>query len=134
MITFRSVSTTNPVNTTTIGGSWNDNTGNPGQRYVYSVATVNSNVPFESYGTSDEGFSRPNGIIQGNVFTVLGSVPIPGTEITAVGFVNGEKYEYSTTSISDGTYIIPDVYYDNAEGVITTYTCLLYTSPSPRDS
>ena len=33
--------------------------------------------------------------------------------------------------LSDGTTVNP--YWNNGTGIITSFTCLLYTSPSPRD-
>lgn len=105
----------------TFVGQWEDNTVGAGQPYVYSVRSVNDNIPFESYNTSDEGYTTANGKIQGSVTTAGNNVAVPGVEITATGIVDGEVYTYTGTTFSNGEYILTDVYYDHDEDIATEY-------------
>jgi len=121
-LTYRDKATMTVVGPGIYTDGWDDNSGNAGQPYVYAVKSVNNLVPFESYGTSEEGYNRANGVLQGAVTTQLGQVPIPGVTITATGIVDGEVFTYKTETLSNGSYIFNDVYYSSEEGSVTEYT------------
>lgn len=121
-LTFRNFATMSIVAPGVYGGSWNDNSGNAGERYVYSVHSANTISGFESPGTSDEGYNQPDGKIQGSVVTAQGGIAVPGVSITAIGIVNNEVFTYETTTFADGQYIINNVYYDSDPSIATTYT------------
>ncbi|MDF1695739.1 MAG: hypothetical protein P1U56_07915 [Saprospiraceae bacterium] len=121
-LTYRDKSTAIQISPEIIADSWDDNSGTPGQSFVYTVKSVNNLIPYESYGTSDEGFRSADGIIRGAVKTQLGLVPIPGVTITAEGIVDGEIYTYTTTTLSNGQYTFNDIYYSSNPLDVTEYT------------
>ena len=84
-LTYRDKATMTLIGANLYADSWNDNSGEAGLPYVYSVRSVNNIIPFESYGTSDQGYNRADGKILGAVKTQLGLVPVPGVKITATG-------------------------------------------------
>lgn len=120
-LNFRNIATLDVVGPGTLGGSWNDNSGNAGEKYVYSVRTTNNITGFESPGTSDEGYNRADGKIQGSVVTELGAIAVPGVTIKAVGIVDNEVYTYETTTFPNGQYTINNVFYDSDPAIATTY-------------
>ena len=120
-LTYRDKATMTLIGTDLYQGSWNDNSGEAGFPYVYSVTSVNNIIPFESYGTSDEGNNNADGKIIGAVKTQLGLVPVPGVKITATGIVDGEVFTYSTYTQPNGEYILANVYYDPDESILTQY-------------
>jgi len=120
-LTYRDKATATQIGPNTIADNWNDNSGVPGKPYVYTVKSVNNLTPFESYGTSDEGYNSADGIIRGAVKTQLGFVPIPDATITATGIVDGEVYTYSTTTLSNGQYTFNNIYYSDDPHTVTEY-------------
>ncbi len=120
-LTYRDKATMTVIAPGVYADAWDDNSGNAGQPYIYAVKSVNNLVPFESYGTSEEGYNSSNGVLQGSVKTQLGLVPIPNVNITATGIVDGEVFTYKTQTLSNGQYLFNDVYYDSADGSITEY-------------
>ena len=122
LIAFRNMATTTDIGNNTVSGEWDDNSANPGQRYIYTVKAVNSVIPFESKGTSDEGNNRANGIIFGSVRTEIGQVPVPGVTVRAVGIVEGEIYSYETTTLPNGDYTFNQIYYDSDPNIASVYT------------
>eukprot|EP01015_Nassula_variabilis_P029214 TRINITY_DN6237_c0_g1_i5.p1 TRINITY_DN6237_c0_g1~~TRINITY_DN6237_c0_g1_i5.p1 ORF type:complete len:221 (-),score=45.43 TRINITY_DN6237_c0_g1_i5:38-700(-) len=49
-------------------------------------------------------------------------------------FVNGMKHGFGTLYLTNGEKFKGQFQFDKANGIGTFYSCLLYTSPSPRDS
>ncbi|MFT4535889.1 MAG: hypothetical protein ACI9P5_003259 [Saprospiraceae bacterium] len=120
-LTYRDKATATQIDPITIADSWNDNSGIAGLKYVYSVTSVNNLIPFESYGTSDEGYNRADGRIIGAVRTQMGSAAVPGVTITATGIVKGEVYTYTTTTLANGEYTFNEIYYSSDPDDVTTY-------------
>ena len=102
-------------------GQWEDNTGGAGQPYVYSVRSVNDNIPFESYNTSDEGYITANGKIQGSVTTAGNNVAVPGVTIYCYRNRRWRSIYLHCTTFSNGEYILTDVYYDHDDDIATEY-------------
>ena len=121
LLIFRDKLTTDDIGNNTLLGEWEDNTGGAGQRYVYSVRSVNNTIPFETYSTSDAGYIKANGKIQGSVVTAGNNIAVPGVTINATGIVDGEIYTYTGTTFANGEYIITDVYYDHDPAIATEY-------------
>ncbi len=121
-VAFRDIATMSQTAPGVFSGTWDDNTGNAGQRYIYSVRSVNNLSGFESYGSADEGYNAPDGKIQGTVVTAQGGIPVPGVNITAVGFVNNERYEYTGITFPNGEYVLTNVFYDSHPDSVSQYT------------
>ena len=75
------------------------------------------------------------GTINGTVADPSGGL-VPNATVKATEIATG--IDHSTTTTSDGAFAIQDIALGFYKVVVTatgspTYTCLLYTSPSPRD-
>ncbi|MEL6987508.1 MAG: hypothetical protein AAGK97_06720, partial [Bacteroidota bacterium] len=121
-LTFRNIATTTDVGNNILVGEWDDNSGNPGQQYVYTVKAINNNIPTESLGSSNDGYNQADGIIIGSVRTEVGFIPVPGVTIHATAIVEGDIYTYETTTLPNGDYIFNDLFYDSDPNVATVYT------------
>jgi hypothetical protein len=89
---------------------YQDTEGIPGKEYTYKV-TVVTNANRESLPKSDKGFRKGLGVFEGDVFTAVGSAPVPGVLITAQAVIGGEKYVYSNLTDVSGHFYIDGVYF-----------------------
>ncbi|WP_282777478.1 PKD domain-containing protein [Phaeodactylibacter xiamenensis] len=87
-----------------------DTDGVPGREYTYKVKVLTTEDR-ESIPKSDKGFRKAIGVFEGDVFTAIGSAPVPGVTITAEGIINGEKYEYSGLTDVNGHFYIDGVFF-----------------------
>jgi hypothetical protein len=90
---------------------YNDYDGVPGRKYKYTVAPIGSNGAL--LAVPDSGFARPDGIIRGNVKTVL-NAGVSGVQVKATATVAGSLRTYIDTTDASGFYEMADVYYDTA--------------------
>ena len=93
--------------------SYDDFDGVPGVKYNYSVGPINGNnqTPFVF---TDLGYSRPNGVIKGNVGTVYNAA-VPGVTVDAYANVDGTTYILdSTVTDASGFYQFVDLFYDTS--------------------
>ncbi|MCB0572758.1 MAG: hypothetical protein KDC66_23480, partial [Phaeodactylibacter sp.] len=90
-----------------------DTEGIPGKEYTYKVKVVTTSNR-ESYPKSDKGFRKGIGVLEGDVFTAVGSAPVPGVTITAEAVIDGEKYTYTNTSDVNGHFYLDGVYFASA--------------------
>jgi hypothetical protein len=115
-----SVDATLPPSNTSF--SIDDFDGIPGKEHVYQVRAYIQDGA-ESLPASDIGYKEADGILKGNVTTLIGSSPVPGVTITATAQVDGDYYTYTGTTTSLGEYTIPEVYYGaDINGAIYTLT------------
>ena len=93
--------------------TYDDFSGVPGVKYNYSVGPINSNnqTPFF---ISDSGYSRPNGQLKGNVYTIYNAA-VPGVTIYAYANINGvDMIRDSTVTDASGYYQFGDLFYDTS--------------------
>ena len=93
--------------------SYDDFNGVPGVHYTYSVGPINANnqTPFVF---TDQGYSRPNGIIKGNVGTIY-NASVPGVTVYAYANVDGNNFILdSTVTDASGFYQFGDLFYDTS--------------------
>lgn len=91
--------------------TFNDPDGIPGKPYTYTVRVYVKER--ETFGKSDNGFRRGNGLIEGDVITAVGNAPVPGVTIEIEGIVKGEKYTYSGLTDGNGHFYFPNIYYED---------------------
>ncbi|MCB0572809.1 MAG: hypothetical protein KDC66_23735, partial [Phaeodactylibacter sp.] len=89
-----------------------DTEGIPGKEYTYMVKVV-STSDRESYPKSDKGYRRGIGVLEGDVYTAVGSAPVPGVTITAEAVIDGEKYTYSSITGVNGHFYLGSVYFSD---------------------
>jgi hypothetical protein len=87
-----------------------DTDGVPGREYTYKVKVLTTEDR-ESIPKSDKGYRKAIGVFEGDVFTAIGSAPVPGVTITAEGIINGEKYEYAGLTDVNGHFYIDGVFF-----------------------
>ncbi|MBX7242355.1 MAG: T9SS type A sorting domain-containing protein [Bacteroidia bacterium] len=86
-----------------------DATGIPGKKYIYEVAVYHSDMEQRRYPS--EGWSRPDGQIEGKVLTTASSAGVGGVKLTATAFIDNNYFIYEATTDGSGNYIIPNMYY-----------------------
>ena len=96
-----------------------DYDGIPGKEYVYQVKPVSLDL-VEGVAKGDKGWKEKNGILDGSVITELGSVGVPNVNIKAWAFVDGEYFEYNTTTDQNGRYKIKEMYYGDSTRYFVT--------------
>ena len=93
--------------------AYSDYDGVPGVVYSYSVSPIdnNNNTPFNF---TDNGSSRPNGIIKGNVATIYNAA-VPGVTVYAYANIDGTTLVAdSTVTDASGFYQFGDLFYDTS--------------------
>ncbi|MEQ8704664.1 MAG: PKD domain-containing protein [Phaeodactylibacter sp.] len=87
-----------------------DTDGVPGREYTYKVKVLTTEDR-ESIPKSDKGYRKAIGVFEGDVFTAIGSAPVPGVTISAEGIIDGEKYEYTGLTDVNGHFYIDGVFF-----------------------
>lgn len=88
-----------------------DATGTPGKKYMYEVAVYHSDMEQRRYPA--EGWSRPDGQVQGKVLTTSSSAGVGGVKLTATAFIDNNYFIYEATTDGSGNYTISNMYYGN---------------------
>ncbi|MBC7885993.1 MAG: hypothetical protein H7X99_10995, partial [Saprospiraceae bacterium] len=110
--------------------SFFDNSGNllpgvseaiSGKEYVYEIAAkMNADFEYATPKAFEKGYSKRKGKFSGQVLVLGTSSPVPGVTINLMGVDSTDytTYEYTTTTLSDGTFIINDIYVGGMNGII----------------
>ncbi|MBK9256266.1 MAG: hypothetical protein IPM42_12325 [Saprospiraceae bacterium] len=110
--------------------SFFDNAGNllpgvpeavSGKEYIYEIAAkINADFEYATPKSFDTGYSKRKGKFSGQVLVFGTSSPVPGVTINLMGVDSTDytTYEYTTTTLSDGTFIINDIYVGGGNGII----------------
>ncbi|MFT6809358.1 MAG: hypothetical protein ACJA01_002595 [Saprospiraceae bacterium] len=96
---------------------YTDGDGIPSKKSVYSVRFIGGDFP--NYVGADIGYRKGGGAIYGYVRTLLGNAPVPGTNVTATGFVDGNYNIVEASTNSLGEFFIDDLL---AIGNVTQYS------------
>jgi hypothetical protein len=92
--------------------SYSDYNGIPGVNYNYTVAPLDAN--FNSPLTySDSGYSKPNGVIKGNVYTIY-NAGVQGVTVYAYANVNTLTIMDSAVTDASGYYELDNLFYDTS--------------------
>jgi len=84
-----------------------------GKNYIYEAEVkVNSPGGFSSERFGDTGFAKRQGKVSGDVFVTGTSTGVPAVDITLTGLDTDDNvvYEYNTTTLSDGSFLMQDIY------------------------
>lgn len=101
--------------------AYSDDEAIPGYNYTYYVTPIHATRTFPSF--TDKGYKKPDGIIKGNITSVLGA-GVDGVTVSAIpvtpdlpeGAIPVPPGGYSATTDIDGYYEIRNIYYfDEAE-------------------
>jgi hypothetical protein len=92
--------------------TYNDYSGVPGVKYNYSVGPINANN-VTLFTFSDSGYSRPNGQLKGNVYTIYNAA-VSGVNMYAYATVDGNFILDSTLTDASGYYEFDDLFYDTS--------------------
>jgi hypothetical protein len=89
-----------------------DANGVAGKHYIYEVCAYTG--AGDQARKAAEGWSKPDGYLEGRVVTTQGGGGVGGVSIQAVATIEGNDYIYNTTTDINGNYAIADVYYGNS--------------------
>jgi len=110
--------------------SFFDNAGNllpgvpeavSGKEYIYEIAAkINADFEYATPKAFEKGYSKRKGKFSGQVLVFGTSSPVPGVTIHLVGVDSTDytTYEYTTTTLSDGTFVINGIYVGGMNGII----------------
>lgn len=92
-----------------------------GKEYIYEIAAkMNADFEYATPKAFDTGYSKRKGKFSGQVLVLGTSSPVPGVTIHLMGVDSSDytTYEYTTTTLSDGTFVINDIYVRGGNGII----------------
>jgi hypothetical protein len=95
-----------------------DTEGIGGLEYLYSVEVEFANGKVGPT-ICDNGYSLADGEISGTVNTLMGNAPVAGVIVKASATVNNAFYQYETLTGTNGTFLIPNVFYGEANAAYT---------------
>lgn len=93
---------------------YNYQDGIAGKHYIFEVAAYKSagNIEYRRY--ADEGWEKRDGALEGEVQSLPGGAPIADATITATAMIEGNYYQHTATTGTNGKYQIAEVYYGDA--------------------
>ncbi|MFN0204627.1 MAG: LamG-like jellyroll fold domain-containing protein, partial [Bacteroidia bacterium] len=90
---------------------YNYQDGIAGKHYIFEVAAYKSagNIEYRRY--ADEGWEKCDGALEGDVKSLPGGAPIKDVNITATATIDGDYYQYTAQTGTNGKFQINGAYY-----------------------
>lgn len=103
--------------------SYSDLDAVPGKKHAYSLR-IESTSGILTSPAIDLGWRTPNGVVKGNVVSLIGNQPVPDVILKLKVEAEEGNFYYETTSDTRGNFRFDDVYYGEAADVTVSASYL----------